>query len=719
MKRLLLAVCVLLMNACAKDIVVLTGELQGVVKDFETGRFVSNCEVSVQPGGYSCLTNDNGAWSFSALAPGEYTLTFIKAGYNNESRSTQILTGQLSTVDILLKAKAAFALSETAYNFGDYSLTKTFTCFNNSDVDCSYTIKNLPNWAICDKKGGVVAAGSNDTFTITLNRDNLSIGEHTHNIAVEYNGRVSGTANLLIEAQKVVLTTPTVSIAPAATNITKDRFDIEATLVATGGSQVTSYGFCWGTTSTSLDQKSNLGVKSELGAFKGTITGLDYNTTYYVKAYAQNAQGIAYSEAVAVTTQDVASDKWDGTMASSFAGGTGTKANPYLIETGSQLILMKKYTNQCFRLTQNINLNNIGWPSFDFSGTLDGNGFIISNLKVVKNGDYQGLFAILTGNVHNLTISGVSIEAEASNYVGGLAGCFKSGSVVNCRVAFVDGSRIVGNENVGGLFGGILQSSYENPPTLTKCGVSGVATQTQINGVEYVGGLVGYCYSSKFISECSVAVNVLGSTIVGGVMGGIQPSSNPIILEKCSYVGKIFADSDAGGIFGTTRGYGSWGEGIVECKAEVEMFISDDNAAGLVALPNSTSKTVVEGSYATGTITCDNSNAKYLGGLVSGHSHASINHCYSTVVCDAQNFQGLGGFETYNNLHAMESASVMPDSHSGMENCELSATNITDFMRGCYSEFASYWNFNSSWTWTGKVNGVTKSVLCPKLAWEE
>jgi hypothetical protein len=36
-----------------------------------------------------------------------------------------------------------------------------------------------------------------------------------------------------------------------------------------------------------------------------------------------------------------------------------------------------------------------------------------------------------------------------------------------------------------------------------------------------------------------------------------------------------------------------------------------------------------------------------------------------------------------------------------------------------YSDYADYWNFANTWTWSGTVDGKRKSVRCPRLAWEE
>jgi uncharacterized protein (TIGR02145 family) len=98
------------------------------------------------------------------------------------------------------------------------------------------------------------------------------------------------------QASVPVLTTTTVTIissASAATggNITSD-----------GGAAVTARGVCWSknTTPTITDSKTIDG--SGTGSFTSTITALDSNTTYNVRAYATNSAGTGYGNTVTFTS---------------------------------------------------------------------------------------------------------------------------------------------------------------------------------------------------------------------------------------------------------------------------------------------------------------------------------------------------------------------------------------------------------------------------------
>lgn len=704
-----LLIALFALASCAKDIVVLTGDIKGVVKDKDTGSLISNCEVSIMPGGDTLITGDNGSWGFAGLNPGEYTLTFKKAGYDDASCNVMVVTGKTTERDILLQSKGPFALSDTAYDFGDYTMTKTFTCFNNSDTDSTYEINNLPAWLTCNKQGGVVEAGSTDTFTLSVSREGLSEGEYNHNVIIGYSGRQDGEVTLRVRVERVMPKAPQLEIAPAATGVGKDCFTIEASVTAMGGSQITAYGFCWGKSESSMSDKNNLGVMSEMSSFKGTITNLEYNTTYYVKAYATNATGTGYSDVVAVTTQDMGSDKWDGSTASSFAGGKGTSATPYLIETGAQLVLMKKYSDKYFKLTQNINLDNKAWPVFDFSGSLDGDGFIISNLKITRSDDNVGLFGVLSGTVKNLTISGVNIDTNADN-VGALAGyCDYSGKVMDCTVMLNSASSIEGGNNVGGVVGLV-----ENG-TVTGCTVKGDTTKSQIIGRGCVGGLVGQFYDHQTpLEDCYVSVNVSGTEDVGGLIG----LSYRLTIKRCSFVGSLEAENYVAGVIGEDCGDSD----LYGCKAEVEISVSQAYAAGLMNCGSVFTQKIV-GSYAVGEIACDSSSAEPVGGLLTSSSavNATVDSCYSMVICNSENFNGIWGhyYDETNASWIANCASIMEERHSDTYNCTSDGDNFSEFLQSCYSDYADYWNFNKTWTWTGKVNGQPRSVICPRLAWED
>lgn len=131
----------------------------------------------------------------------------------------------------------------------------------------------------------------------------------------------------------------------------------------------------------------------------------------------------------------------------------------------------------------------------------------------------------------------------------------------------------------------------------------------------------------------------------------------------------------------------------------------------------------IVGSYAVGEIACDSSSAEPVGGLLTSSSavNATVDSCYSMVICNSENFNGIWGhyYDETNASWIANCASIMEERHSDTYNCTSDGDNFSEFLQGCYSDYADYWNFNKTWTWTGKVNGQSRSVICPRLACED
>ena len=89
------------------------------------------------------------------------------------------------------------------------------------------------------------------------------------------------------------------------TGVTTHSAVCGGTVTENGGYAVTARGLVWSTSQypTLNDNHLDLGVGN--GSFTGSMTGLSINTTYYVRSYATNSQGTAYSEVqTPFTTRD-------------------------------------------------------------------------------------------------------------------------------------------------------------------------------------------------------------------------------------------------------------------------------------------------------------------------------------------------------------------------------------------------------------------------------
>lgn len=177
---------------------------------------------------------------------------------------------------------------------------------------------------------------------------------------------------------------------------------------------------------------------------------------------------------------DAATNTWDGTIDTSFAGG-GTASNPYQITSGAELAGVASLTNnnngwstgKYFVLTTDIDLNNREWTPIGiqyttsgttynqgtrwFNGYFDGNGHVIKNLKIGTSSSrtkikHAGLFGITDSSavIVNLGLNNVSIytqQLHADDRRGafvGLAfgvieGCYVKNATVNCSGTCVVG----------------------------------------------------------------------------------------------------------------------------------------------------------------------------------------------------------------------------------------------------------------------------------------
>jgi parallel beta-helix repeat protein len=137
------------------------------------------------------------------------------------------------------------------------------------------------------------------------------IGRDTRTGTTVLNGkmddvRIYGTA--LTDAEVLALYNETASLPELITSPVTGIIPYSATaggeITMAAGSPVTGRGVVWSTTENPTIE-NNLGITSNgvgNGEFSGNITGLNPNTTYFVRAYATNAAGTAYGQQTSFTT---------------------------------------------------------------------------------------------------------------------------------------------------------------------------------------------------------------------------------------------------------------------------------------------------------------------------------------------------------------------------------------------------------------------------------
>mgnify|MGYP002557157446 FL=1 len=364
---------------------------------------------------------------------------------------------------------------------------------------------------------------------------------------------------------------------------------------------------------------------------------------------------------------------WDGSVAESFAGGKGTKDDPYQIATGSQLAYFaervnaeeygEKYAGTYFELTEDIDLGGKEWTPvgetvadlimggheyFVFSGNFDGNGYTIKNLTIGTetspySGDVCGLFGATSGTIEDVVLENVSINYVGGNHssgygfrMGGALVGYSMGDIVNCTVigldmkAGSDGSYVALN-SIGGLVG-----IQDGGTTVSHSRVSGKIEESTKKG--NVGGFVGTLVKGSSAKYCGadVSVEVTGNgrgIAVGGFVGiGNGVTIDETLIENCYATGNIIGAEYAGGFVGNISGLN-----ISNCyaKGDVSNCFVGASFLGTDAASNNYYGTV-KNCYATGLVS-DISSSAYAFAMQDTMKRSTIQNCYYNIQNTAKN----------------------------------------------------------------------------------
>lgn len=264
-------------------------------------------------------------------------------------------------------------------------------------------------------------------------------------------------------------------------------------------------------------------------------------------------------------------------QATSYAGGNGTKENPYLISNADELAKLANdvatipdfSSGRYFKLTQDIVINNgvmqkdletlqdgkafpetpaIGNYTSEtdytaFQGTFDGNGHTISGIYMTYSQatNYLALFRVVEdADICNLRLNDMFVYAGA--YLAGIAARVINSRIINCSVT---DSHIFGwGSNSGGIAGHALGSTK-----IQNCYTTG-----KLDGKNDTGGIVGRIgngdVNSVLVENCYTTITITNRTKPN--MGGVTATnSQGSTVRNCYYTSTsgsdaVWADQDKG-----------------------------------------------------------------------------------------------------------------------------------------------------------------------------
>jgi uncharacterized protein (TIGR02145 family) len=189
-------------------------------------------------------------------------------------------------------------------------------------------------------------------------------GESTNSSSnfVNTNGQIGSSAALNKNGQILGSITLATLTTTAATSITTTSASSGGNITSNGGAIVTARGVCWNTSANPTIANSNTNDGTGNGTFTSSITGLNPNTTYYVRAYATNSVGTAYGNQVTFSTINSSSTVTDC---------DGHTYNTITIGTQVWLASNLKSTHfrDCSAITYSA--SNVSTPAYCYYATFD------------------------------------------------------------------------------------------------------------------------------------------------------------------------------------------------------------------------------------------------------------------------------------------------------------------------------------------------------------
>ncbi|MDD3797101.1 MAG: hypothetical protein PHE06_14275 [Lachnospiraceae bacterium] len=341
------------------------------------------------------------------------------------------------------------------------------------------------------------------------------------------------------------------------------------------------------------------------------------------------------------------------TAVQAFAGGSGTKEDPWQIADADQLLAIENQLDGYYVLTADIDFDGktiqpIGAmvplgtegedaetpnPDYAFSGVLDGGGYTISNYDIDASDDTYGagLFACVTGE--NATITNLNVEnvtlSNGGQLAGGLIG-YQDAPVSKLNMSGTN--KVSGEGLVGGLIGGskaditdcsavadvvmdaenaqgagILVGGDEGG-SMENCTVSGGSVTAEKKGAFSVGGLTGCFQESAYAKNCSVSdvtVTVGENAMMIGALSGHAGTAqgDPTQIENCSVKDvKVIVGENSeriGGISGSGFYVSAYAEYYPEPCA---MAIKDCTVSGLTITGGKQAGSVLGYAYNNSTV---------------------------------------------------------------------------------------------------------------------
>ena len=331
---------------------------------------------------------------------------------------------------------------------------------------------------------------------------------------------------------------------------------------------------------------------------------------------------------------------WDGTAAI-WTHGNGTQADPYLIESAQNLAWIAEmvnggvatYAGVWFKLTTDLNMNNIAWVPIGnsttnlFQGKFDGDNHFIDNISITGNYTYLGLFGI-TGDGFRCENLGVNTNILVYRSYGGGIVAYTTGANTIIQHCYNTGTL------QGGRNGGIVGVNNATGTQIISCNNFG-NTASGSNG----GGIVGENAGALYIYSCSN----FGDNYRGGI---VCKNTNTLNIQNCFNTRDVSTATNhsSGGIVGenasTLNIYNCYNTGNVtattsescDCSCYYSKYSYSGGmigySEGTLNIYNCYNRGIISSTTTRNCTTIYGKAYSYAGGII-GFGDALIVNCYN------------------------------------------------------------------------------------------
>lgn len=281
-----------------------TATIYGIVSDKATGEPIKKAGVELLPTGLKTVTGTDGRFEFVNLKAGSYQVYITQAGYGEVKSSTvELAQGQSLQRDVQMELlppalrvvnDSRKDISELDFGSAETDDARSFNIFNDGEETLEWEVTYTADWVkSVSKTEGILKGGATQALIVTIDRTILKSGINTTTLHITSN---NGSKQLTLKADNSTIL-PTLNTLQA-TNIMSTSAVLNGEILTEGFPKYTERGFVYSLSSMpTIDNTISklTATITDSKKYSVTLTNLTQNQTYYVRAYAINEVGTAYS----------------------------------------------------------------------------------------------------------------------------------------------------------------------------------------------------------------------------------------------------------------------------------------------------------------------------------------------------------------------------------------------------------------------------------------